>query len=69
MFLLDTRMMYLEKQGRFAMGKWLLRRWRHCEQKRMKAQRALNKLAVTEAVLRAAWAAQIEKQTKPGPSK
>ncbi|KAF8059310.1 hypothetical protein FPV67DRAFT_1426412 [Lyophyllum atratum] len=66
-YTLDRQVQQADKQSLAKLANWLLRRSRHCKDKRQAAETALQEAGQTEACLRREWDAQVKAQTKPLP--
>lgn len=49
------------------LGHWLQRRWFACQSKKSIVEAELEKLNISDNLLRSEWAAQVAEQTKPVP--
>lgn len=65
--MLDMQIKHLDDKSLENLGNWLRRRWHHCQRKKADARAELLRLGISEADLRAEWAAQVQEQTKPSP--
>ena len=49
------------------LGDWLARKWFRCQELKWEAEAELEKLGISDQVLREQWNDQVQKQTKPAP--
>ncbi|KAI5980967.1 hypothetical protein EDD15DRAFT_2392327 [Pisolithus albus] len=67
LFVIDFQVHHLDMKSLAGLGKWLLRRWNHCQEKKSTASNGLRRCGVDESTLQTQWEAQISAQTKPAP--
>ena len=67
LYTLDLQIQHAGFENLEKLGIWLLRRTRHCFEKRQAAEEALAICGVPIETLRSEWEAQVETQTKPLP--
>jgi hypothetical protein len=60
---------HLDEKSLYLLGKWIHRKWFNCIERRNEAEAQLEKLGVELDVLKAAWAEQVQVQTRPTASK
>ena len=64
---LDLQIEHAGLENLEKLGIWLLRRTRHCFEKRKAAESVLTACGVAIETLRSEWEAQVKAQTKPLP--
>ncbi|KAI6016833.1 hypothetical protein BKA83DRAFT_4059403 [Pisolithus microcarpus] len=67
LFVIDFQVHHLDMKSLAGLGKWLLRRWNHCQEKKSTASNGLRRCGVDISTLQTQWEAQISAQTKPAP--
>ncbi|KAF5374692.1 hypothetical protein D9615_008922 [Tricholomella constricta] len=66
-YTLDRQVQQADREGLVKLVTWLLRRTRHCQEKRRTAEEVLHACGKSEELLRNEWNSQVEAQTKPLP--
>ncbi|EDR10841.1 uncharacterized protein LACBIDRAFT_324780 [Laccaria bicolor S238N-H82] len=66
-YTLDRQVQQADKETLGRLAFWLLRRSRHCQDKRHLAEVVLTECGVPDGVLQDEWSAQVQAQTKPLP--
>ncbi|KAF8957681.1 hypothetical protein BDZ97DRAFT_1669429 [Flammula alnicola] len=67
LYTLDRQILHAERESLRHFGHWLLRRTRHCHEKRLEAEQILEECGQEIALLRREWDNQVVSQTKPLP--
>ncbi|RDB23171.1 hypothetical protein Hypma_009676 [Hypsizygus marmoreus] len=65
LYTIDNQVEYLDEKSLKELGQWLLRKWRQCQERKIKAEATLAEVNIVPEILRQEWAAQVAEQTKP----
>ncbi|EAU80350.2 hypothetical protein CC1G_12783 [Coprinopsis cinerea okayama7 len=65
LFAIDGLVAYLNAKSLRSLGRWLGRKWDHCQKKKAEGATLINKSGCPREVLSKYWEEQVESQTKP----